>query len=338
VSFDSPYLLLSLLAVPAAIGIYLLAERRRMRYAIRFTNLEVLAGIVPRRAWRRYIPPVLFLLALTSLCLALARPHVKTSVLKDQATVILVIDVSGSMQAKDVKPTRLLAAQAAARAFLEHAPKGLRVGLIAFAGEPEVAAPPTTDHKLVIQSLDSLDMFPGFGGTAIGDALAAAVQLGQQAVQAPPKPPGQTIAYVIPTASQSGASPVSILFLSDGSQTRGTLQPLDGAARAKAASIPVYTFALGTPGGTLSRGFGPYARTIPVPPDPATLRAIAETTGGQFLAATSAEPLKAAYSRLGSKLGTKPGRTEVTYKFLGAAALLLLAAGLLSALWSPRLP
>ncbi len=336
-SFDSPYLLLSLLAVPAAIGIWLLAERRRMRYAVRFTNLEVLAGIAPRHAWRRTIPPVLFLLALTSLCLALARPHVRTSVLKDQATVILVIDVSGSMQSTDVKPTRLQAAQEAAQSFLEHAPKGLRVGLIAFAGEPEIATPPTSDHNLVLQGLADIGAFPGFGGTAIGDALAAAVQLGQQAVQAPPKPPGQTIAYVIQAAAQS-KSPVSILFLSDGSQTRGTLQPLEGAARAKAAGIPVYTFALGTPGGTLTRGFGPFARTIPVPPDPATLKAIADATGGQFLAATSAEPLKAAYSKLGSKLGTTAGRTEVTYKFLGAAALLLLAAGVLSSFWAPRLP
>ncbi len=163
----------------------------------------------------------------------------KTSVLKDQATVILVIDVSGSMQAKDVKPTRLAAAQAAARAFLEHAPKGLRIGLIAFAGEPEVAAPPTTDHKLVLQSLDTLDMFPGFGGTAIGDALAAAVELGQQAVQAPPKPPRADDRLRDPDREPRPAGPpVSILFLSDGSQTRGTLQPLEGAARAKAAGYP----------------------------------------------------------------------------------------------------
>ncbi len=336
-SFDSPYLLLSLLVVPAAIAIWLLAERRRMRYAVTYTNLDVLAGIAPRRAWRRYVPPILLLLALTSLCLALARPHVKTSILKNQATVILVIDVSGSMQSTDVKPTRLQAAQAAARAFLEHAPKGLRVGLIAFAGEPAVATPPTTDHKLVLQGLEDIGAFPGFGGTAIGDALAAAVQLGKQAVQAPPKPPGQTIAYIT-TAAVKTKSPVSILFLSDGSQTRGILQPLEGAGRAKEAGIPVYTFALGTPGGTLTRGFGPFARTIPVPPDPATLKAIADATGGQFLAATKAEPLKAAYSKLGAKLGTVPGRSEVTYKFLGAAALLLLAAGLLSALWAPRLP
>lgn len=336
-SFESPLLLLSLLAVPAAVGLYLLAERRRMRYAVRFTNLDVLAGVAPRRAWRRYVAPVLFLLALTSLCLGLARPHQTTAVLKDQATVILVIDVSGSMQAKDVPPTRLAAAQAAARAFLAHAPKQLRVGLIAFAGEPEVAAPPTTDHKLVLRALDDLGMFPGFGGTAIGDALAAAVELGQQAVKVPPKPSGQTIAYVVQAPARSGG-PVSILFLSDGSQTRGTLRPLDGAERAKAAGIPVYTFALGTPGGRLTRGFGPYRRTIPVPPDPAALKAIAQTTGGEFLAARSAEPLRAAYVKLGSHLGRIPGRTEVTYKFLAAAAALLVAAGLLSALWSPRLP
>ena len=318
-SFGSPYLLLSLLAVPAAIGLYLLAERRRMRYAVRFTNLAVLAGVVPRRAWRRYVPAVLFLLALTSLCLALARPHVKTSVPKDQATVILVIDVSGSMQAKDVKPTRLQAAEEAARAFLEHVPKGLRVGLIAFAGEAELATPPTTDHKLVLQALDTLDMFPGFGGTAIGDALAAAVKAGQQAVQAPPKPPRRTIAYVIPTAtkttgppSRSSSSPTARRPAARCSRSRGQ------RARRR-PGIPVYTFALGTPDGTLTRRLRPCTRgTIPVPPDPATLKAIAETTGGEFLAATSAEPLKAAYSKLGSKLGTTPGRTEVTYKFLGA--------------------
>jgi Ca-activated chloride channel family protein len=196
----------------------------------------------------------------------------------------------------------------------------------------------TSDHGLVLQSLETIDAFPGFGGTAIGDALAEAVKLGQQAVQAPPKPPGQTIAYVISTASPSSRPPVSILFLSDGSQTRGTLQPLQGAQKAKDAGIPVYTFALGTPGGVLTRGFGPFARSIPVPPDPTTLKAIADTTGGEFLAAKSASSLKAAYARLGTKLGTSPGHREVTYKFLGLAALLLVAAGVLSALWSPRLP
>ena len=131
---------------------------------------------------------------------------------------------------------------------------------------------------------------------------------------------------------------MTVLFLSDGSQTRGVLQPLEGAARAKAARIPVYTIALGTPEGTITRDFGGFQRTIPVPPDPAILSAIAEDTGGRFFDARSAEALQSAYSHLGSTLGRVPGHTEVTYAFLALAAALLVAAGVLAALWSPRLP
>ena len=166
-SFGHPLLPVLLLAVPLAIVLYRLAERRRMRYAIRYTNLDVLATVLPRRAWRRYVPPVLFLLALASLCVGLARPRVSTLVAKERATVILVIDVSGSMRAQDVKPTRLAAAQGAIRTFLDHAPKQLRVGIIAFAGEPQVASPPTTDRALLHQSLDDIGAFPAFGGTGI---------------------------------------------------------------------------------------------------------------------------------------------------------------------------
>jgi len=332
-SFDRPLLLLALLAVPAAIGIWLLAERRRMRYAVRFTNIDVLALVAGGRDWRRYAAPALFLAALAALCISLARPHVKRLVPTDRATVILVIDASGSMQARDVKPTRLAAAQKAVRTFLDKAPKRLRIGLVVFAGEPQVAAPPTTDHELVRESLDEIGAFPGFGGTAIGDALEAAVELGKQAVGTSGP---QTIAYTV--TSSSTRSPVSIVFLSDGKQTRGELEPSQGAQRAKQAGIPVYTVALGTPSGTLSRGFGPFQETIPVPPDPQTLHAIAQTTGGQFFNARSAGSLESAYAKLGSKLGRTRGRSEVTSWFVAAAALLLVAAGVLSALWSPRLP
>ena len=176
VSFERPLLLLTLLALPAAAALYLLSERRRMRYAIRFTNLDVLAGVVSGRAWRRYVPPALFLLALAALCVGVARPQTTTLVPRDRATVILVVDVSRSMEAKDVKPTRIGAAQAALRLFLDRVPKRLQVGLIAFAGEPAVATPPTTDHQLVRQALDTIRWYPAFGGTAIGDALAAAVR------------------------------------------------------------------------------------------------------------------------------------------------------------------
>ena len=341
-TFDRPWLLLSLLLVPLAIALYLLAERRRMRYAVRFTNVDVLAGVVGGRVWRRFVPLALFLLALAALCLAMARPQHTTLVAKDKATVILVVDVSRSMEAKDVKPSRIGAATAAVRKFLDKAPDRLQVGLIAFAGDPAVAAPPTTDHNLVRQALDTLEWYPSFGGTAIGDALAEAVRLGEQAVGIG----NGNLASA--TTAQPTHGLVSILFLSDGAQTRGDLLPIDGADRAKAAGIPVYTVALGTPNGTLQFGFGRpsqgfpggfgFSRRVPVPPDPATLRAIAARTGGKFVEARDAKTLNAAYSNLGSRLGRKPGKTEITYLFLAVAAALLIGAGLLSAAWSPRLP
>jgi Ca-activated chloride channel homolog len=334
-SFGHPILLLTLLAIPLAIGLYALLERRKMRYAITFTNIDVLASVAGRRSARRYVPPVLFLVALALLCVALSRPRRSTLVASDKATVILVVDVSGSMHANDVKPTRLGAAQAAVRTFLEHVPKRVRVGLIAFSSEPQVAAPPSTDRDVVRQSLNELDFFQAYGGTAIGDALAAAVDLGEKTVrgQGP-----QTIAYTV-----SKPSPlVSILFLSDGKQTRGSLTPLAGAQRAKTAGIPVYTVALGTPNGVLSRPFGAFGGVapsrIPVPPDPATLSAIARLTGGKFFNAQSADAVQSAYKELGTKLGRVPGSKEVTNEAVALAAIALLAAAVLSALWSPRLP
>jgi len=341
-TFGHPFLLLTLLVIPLAIGLYALAERRRMRYAVAFTNLSVLAAVARRApAWRRLLPFAVFLLALASLCVAVARPHRTTSVAKNRATVILVVDVSGSMQARDVKPTRLGAAQAAVRTFLKRVPKNVRVGLIAFAGEADVAAPPTTDRQAVLDSVDALGGFSGFGGTAIGDALSAAVDLGKASLA------GSLAANTnTPTHGL-----VSVLFLSDGAQNRGVLQPLEGAQLAKQAGIPVYTVALGTPhgslppsqyggppgGGGLFGGGGGNGRRL-VPPDPATLRQIAEVTDGAFFNARSSKALQSAYDRLGSQLGRTRTKTEITSSFVGLAALLLIAAGVLSALWAPRLP
>ena len=332
-SFGHPLLLLTLLVVPATILALRLAERRRMRYAVKYTNVDVLAAVAAGRPWRRYVPTGLALLALATLCVAFARPHATSLVPKERATVILVLDVSGSMQASDVRPTRLAAAQKAVRGFLDRVPPNVRIGLIAFSGDAEVAAPPTTDRGLLRQSLDGIGTFPAFGGTAIGDALAVAVDLARQAVS------GGTASLASVTAAPSDRKGLaSILFLSDGHQTRGALEPLQGAERAKAAGIPVYTVSLGTPGGVVTRDFDGVVQTIPVPPDPATLRAIAETTGGKFYEARNAGSLHSAYSKLGSSLGRVPGKTEVTYAFLAGAAGLLVAAGFLSALWSPRLP
>jgi Ca-activated chloride channel homolog len=347
-SFERPLLLLALLVVPAAVALYVVLERRRARDAVVFTNVELLASVAGGRPWRRYVPPLLVVAALATLCAALARPHVETMVADERATVILVLDVSASMEAEDVEPTRLAAAQAALRTFLDRVPERLRVGLIAFAGDPQVASPPTRDRAFVLGSLDRINQFPGFSGTAIGDALELAVEMGKDATGQGGGPDdeddGTTIAFWSsePEAAApdegEGESLVSILFLSDGSQTRGILQPLEGADLARQAGFPVYTVALGTPEGTVTREFDGIVRTIPVPPDPFTLTEIAETTGGEFHEADNAGTLEEVYAKLGSSLGRAPGKSEATAWFLAVAAAILAASLLFAAWWSPRLP
>jgi Ca-activated chloride channel family protein len=357
-SFGHPLLLLSLLVIPAALLLYRLVARRRVRYAVRYTNVDVLAGVVAAgRPWRRWLTAGAFLLALAALCVGLSRPHMHRLVVNDNATVVLVLDVSGSMQAQDVKPTRLVAAQRALHTFLAKVPPRLKIGLVLFAGEAEVATPPTTDHSLVAEAVDDADFFRGFGGTAIGDALATAVVVGLRSAglndsSVTALPAQRELASYV-AAARPSSTLVSILFLSDGHQTRGVLQPLEGANRARKAGIPVFTVALGTTGNTTLRGFPGGVPTGPggggggggfgfgrrgLSPDPKTLRAIAARTGGKFYRAQSAGAVQDTYSTLGSKLGRRPGNVEVTDWFLAGGAALLVLTGVLSALWSPRLP
>lgn len=338
-SFGHPLLLLTLLVVPAAAGLYALSQRRRARHAVRFTNLDVLAEVAGGRSWRRIVPPVLLALALALLAVAVARPRARTLVPAPGSTVILVMDASRSMDARDVRPSRLGAAQEAVGTFLDRVPKNVRVGLIVFAGEAQVGAPPTTDRELVRQAVEQVGRFSGYGGTAIGDALARAVELGQASLGSR----GLTGVGAAPESPPRARGRVSILFLSDGRQTRGLLLPLEGAQRAKDAGMPVYTIALGTRNATLpglGQGFGgsfPFGRPN-LSPDPVTLSAISRLTGGRFFRARSAEALQSAYAALGSRLGRKAGEREITYAFLAGAAALLVAAGVLSTLWSPRIP
>jgi Ca-activated chloride channel homolog len=329
-SFAHPLLLLAL-AVPllAAAG-YVVVQRRPARHSVSFTNLDVLAAVAGGRSWRRWAAPVLFLLALAALCVGVARPHATTNVTDERATVILVIDASRSMQSTDVRPSRLVAAERAANTFLDKVPKRLRVALIVFSGDVQVATPPTTEHELVRESISSIGAFTGFGGTAIGDAIVRAVEVGQNAVR--------DVRALSSAAAPRTRGLVTVVFLSDGRQNRGIIQPLDGARRAKAAGIPVYTVALGTrrgdSGGGVFPSFGRFNRA----PDPATLRRIARITGGRFFAARSAGAVESAYAELGSRLGRKTAKTEVTFAFLIGAAVLLVGAGVASAAWSPRIP
>lgn len=332
VSFASPYLLLVLLLVPAAVVAALWVERRRSRYAVAFTNLDLLASVAAtqRRSWLRWVPLVLFVLALAAASTALARPRATVKTAASRVTIVLLVDVSGSMRADDVKPTRLGAAQAAMNAFLKKIPAGVKVGLVSFSTEPDVLVLPTTDREIMRQGVSLLE--PD-AGTALGDGVAVAVRVVQSSV-------GHA------RRDKKGHIPAAIVLLSDGAQTRGILQPLEGAARAKAAGIPVYTVALGTNHGTLGPGafggfgFGspPPGARFPVRPDPATLRAIAEETGGSAYRAQSASKVQSIYRQIGSSVTQHAHKREISSWFAGAAALLLLGSLAAGRVTGERLP
>ena len=295
-------------------------QRRPSRYAVRYTNLDVLAGVVEStRSWRRHAGLAFFLLALTALLVGFARPSMNRLADREEATIVLVIDVSGSMQAEDVEPTRLEAAQKVVRDFLRGLPERFQVGVVAFSETAEVAAPATEDRQLAIDAIDYL--YPQ-RGTAIGDGIARGVEVARAA-----------------EAGRPGRErPAAILLLSDGSQTEGLLLPLEGAARAKSFKIPIYTVALGTPEGVVEfHRFGG-SRIIPVPPDEPTMRQIAAATGGRFYEAESAGDLRDAYEKMGSLVSKVERKQEVTFAFLAGGLVLLLAASGIAVVTFPRLP
>jgi Ca-activated chloride channel family protein len=335
VTFSSPYFLLLLLLAPATLAVSLWLDRRRARYAVAFTNLDVLASVAPRRRrWYRWLPLALFLLAVGAAAGAVARPRATVSVPSQQATIVLLVDVSGSMRANDVKPSRLGAAQVAMDEFVDKVPKRVRVGLVSFSTEPDVLVAPTIDRGLMHEGLDEL--VPE-AGTAIGDGIDVAARLAAASVAHAPR-------------GKDGKLPAAVILLSDGAQTRGVLTPLQGAGRARTAGIRVFTIALGTNGGTLGLGpFGGYGYGYgglgnpgglrrALQPDPTTLRRIAELTGGVAFRAKSAANVQAVYRSLGSNIVRHSVRREVSSWFAGAAALLLLGAVGLGRLTGERLP
>jgi Ca-activated chloride channel family protein len=329
VSVQSPLLLLTL-AVPAlALAAYVWLERRPSRYAVDYPNLAVLAAVASRsHAWRRHVTAALVLLALAALCTAVARPQMTMSVPDERATVILTLDVSGSMMAEDVKPNRLAAARAAIERFLESVPKRIRVGLILFSSEPTVVAPPTRDHELVKAGLGQL--VPGFG-TAIGDSVARSAELARETTDHPE-------AGAPPPSGVQESPPAVVVFLSDGFQTRGIFTPGEGARRAARARVPVHTIALGTDEGVIELERYGEQRQIPVPPDREALAEIASVTGGKSFDVRDAGRLSEVYGNLGSLVGRVDEEREVTVGFVAAGAALLAAAGMFAGLWLPRLP
>ena len=349
-TFAAPLLLLGLLLVPLALVVYRFVQRRRSRYAVRFTNVDLLGNLVPRTpAWRRHVPPALYLGAIAALVLALARPSMLVAVPREQATIILTMDVSGSMTAVDVEPSRLAAAQKAASDFIDQLPSTFKVGLVAFSTAPRVVVEPTTDRAVLHAALNNLR---AQGGTALGDAITTSLEaagLDPSSVSttptASPNPSASPSPSATPAPSASGATGttsqpiVATVLLSDGANSTGQLEPIPAAEQAAALGVPVYTIALGTAEGVVTvqddQGF---PHVLNVPPDTDTLAAIAETTGGRFFEAPTAQDLAQIYQGLGSRIGYTNEEQEVTQWFAAAGLLLVVAGAGLAAHWFNRFP
>jgi Ca-activated chloride channel homolog len=317
-SFGSPWTLLWLLAIPVLVGAYLLRERRRDRFAGRWTTPALLPNLVDRAPGRkRHLPVAILLVALAALIVGVARPHATVSVPREEATVLLAMDTSRSMGATDITPTRLVAAQAAASHFVDLVPKKFRIGVISFSSRAQLALAPTDDRALAQRAIATLRPQEG---TAIGDAVRLAARLGLKQ-----------------KGKDGTAPPTSVLLISDGAPDGGRTTPRAAAQQALRLKVPVYTISLGTPDGTVQHRLpGGFVETIRVPPSPETLQMIARTTGGQFFTAASDEELKSVYDNLGSRLGHIKKPREVTDLFAAGAGVLLLTGVGLSAYWFRR--
>src|SRR5918992_1844856 len=322
VSFASPFLLWGLLLIPVALLAYFFLQRRRIKYAARFTNLDLLANVVdasPGR--RRHVPATFAVLALAALVVAMARPQAVVAVPRDDATVLLTIDPWAAMRATAPPPTRLEAAKSASSSFLDLLPDRFRVGLVSFSSIVSVLEEPSDDREAVRSALDRLE---GDVGTALGDAIVESVALA-------PDPEEQE--------DLSGGKPLfAILLLSDGANSVGR-EPLDVIDEAQDAGVPIHTIAFGTPQGTveITNDFG-VTETFRVPPDPTTLRQVAEVTGGRFFEAPTEADLEAVYEEIGSQVSYEDEERELTAAFAAAGARFLLPRAGPSAPWFGRLP
>jgi Ca-activated chloride channel homolog len=300
-TFADPLHLLAVLAVPLVVAVWAVSRRRRARFAVRHPAGAMLSGLLRRGPrWRQLVPATLLALGAVAMSTAYAKPRHTVHVPVEKASVVLVTDESGSMQADDVQPSRLQAAQSAARSFLHEAPGPLLVGFESFATGVRENITPTTDRDTVNGAIDRLN---ADGSTATGDALSTA--LDQLAAR---------------KGRDGRTAPAAIVLLSDGKRTNGS-DPLAAAARAKRLSIPIYTVALGSADGIVTTADG---QTVSVPPDPETLREIAAASGGRAYAVDDAGTLEGVYRDLGSKIGTRAEQREVTVAFIAGGLVLLL--------------
>jgi len=316
--FASPGWLLLLIPAAALLAGYVIVQLRRKRHVARFTNVELLASIAPRRpGWRRHLTFALLFVALALLTLGSAQPTSAVRIPRDRATVMIALDVSLSMEATDVLPSRIGAAKQGAIRFVGLLPPRINVGLVKFGGNASVVVPPTIDRDPVKVAINNLQLQDS---TAIGEAVFTcldAISTFAKASTVPgDKPP-----------------PARIVLMSDGANNKGRT-PEQAAAAAKAAGVPVSTIAFGTLNGTVNLpGYGPQ----PVPADRPTLRELAEATGGSYHDAPSSEALQSAYRDIGQQVGYTTTRHIVSWRFLVAGLLFTLAAGATSLLWAGRI-
>jgi len=305
-----------LLLVVAGFAIaYVVLQRRRRHYAVRFTNLDLLASVAPRRpGWRRHVIAAGLMAGMVALILAVAQPARIERVPKSTATIMLVLDTSGSMTATDVSPSRIEAATSAARRFVDDLPRRLSVGLLTFDRSTRLLAPPTQDHTVVDAALARLETG---GGTATGDAIYAALD---------------AISASGGAGATKGRQTAAIVLLSDGATTTG--RPVEEAAQyAAEQKVPITTISFGTPNGVANV----QGNDIPVPSDPATMKLVADTSGGTFFEAFSAGQLRSVYRAIGQRVGYDIRRHEIGGTFAGVALVIVLLAAGASLLWSGRL-
>jgi Ca-activated chloride channel family protein len=316
-TFAYPLVLLGLLAIPLLVGWYSGQQRRRTRAAALFVAPTLAPSVVPKRPrWRRHVPMLAFALALAALVLAAARPQQTEAVPISSGAVMLTNDVSSSMLATDVTPSRLAAARSADARFVASAPSGVEVGLVEFARKPVLLQSLTTNHSLTQTALGELH---SSGGTAIGDALLTALhQLANVPLHGGKRPPR------------------AILLTSDGASNFGS-DPLAAARMAAQQHIPIYTVTVGTAHGTITVKRGSQTVTGPVPPDPTQLVQIAKISGGRHFNVTDAGGLSAVYAHLAAQFGHKHVKQEITASFAGGGLVLLLLGSLLSLRWFGRL-
>jgi Ca-activated chloride channel family protein len=314
-AFTEPVRLLLLIVVAVLLGGYVWMQSRRPVYAARFTELDLLASVAPKRpGWRRHVPAGLLLLSLVALTTAFAKPEADVKVPRERATIVIALDTSASMQATDVSPDRFSAAKSSAKAFVDRLPKQFNVGLVSFNAVASVVATPTQDHGAVKAAIDSLRLA---GGTAIGEAVVASLNAIRN----------------VPGGDAAKPPPARVVLLSDGGNTIGRSMAT-AASEASALGIPVSTIAYGTPQGYVQV----QGQLVPVPVDAPSLAALASATGGQSYTAESGEELNGVYADIGTQVGFTKERKEVTATLTGLGLLAAVAAAVTSLLWSARFP